>query len=87
MSNEANGRVRLAAGERLVVVRVEDAVDPRLTARAGLVYQSPPQPREQAMALVRLLVGRTEPANGSDRWAAAIAGGRRVVTLREEPIR
>jgi hypothetical protein len=84
VSHETNGRVHVGADEALVMVRVEDAIDPRLTARVGAVYESPPQPREQAMTLVRLLIGRTEPSNGSDRWAAPIAGGRRVVTLTEE---
>ena len=38
------------------------------------------------MTLVRLLLGRAgEPPNGGERWAAPIAGGRRVVTLTEEP--
>lgn len=85
MSHETNGRARVATAEALVVVRVEDAIDPRLTAREGAAYESPPQPREQAMMLVRLLIGRAEPTNGGDRWAAPIAGGRRVVMLTEEP--
>ena len=40
-----------------MVVRVEDAIEPKLTARTGASYESPPQPREQAMMLVRLLLG------------------------------
>lgn len=72
--------------ERLVVVRVEDATEPRLTGRTAVVYESPPQTREQAMTLVRLLVGCGIDANNEwARWTAAIAGGRRVVTLTEEP--
>jgi hypothetical protein len=41
-------------------------------------------PDEQAMALVRLLLGRAPEADGERQWTAAIAGGRRVVTLSEE---
>jgi hypothetical protein len=85
MTEHLNGNGRAGRSKALVVVRVEDAIDPRLTARVGFTYESPPQPREQAMTLVRLLLGRTEPTNGSDRWVAPIAGGRRVVTLNEEP--
>lgn len=80
---EAVNGNRLAAEEPLVVVRVEDAIDPRLTGRAGMVYESPPQPRGQAITLVRLLVGHVGEATGSEagRWVAAVAGGRRIVTL------
>ena len=66
-----------------MVVRVTESVAPTLTGREGCTYQSPPQPREQAMTLVRLLLGCAEPANGDGRWVAPIAGGRRVVTLVE----
>jgi hypothetical protein len=73
-----NGR----APEGLVVVRVEELVDPGLTGRDGVAYQSPPQSREQAMALVRLLLGRAGGLpNGTGRWVAPVAGGRRVITL------
>ena len=44
------------ADQSLVVVRVEDAIDPRLAGRAGVVYESPPQSRAQAIALVQMLV-------------------------------
>jgi hypothetical protein len=72
----------------LVVVRVEDAIEPRLAARTGATYQSPPQPRGQAMTLVRLLLGCAgEPVDGAARWVVAIAGGRRTVTVVEEPVR
>ena len=86
MSHETNGngRVRDVPG-RLVVVRVEDAIEPKLTARTGASYESPPQPREQAMTLVRLLLGcAIDPDGDVARWTAPIAGGRRVVTLSEE---
>jgi hypothetical protein len=83
------GRGLVADGDldpdRLVVVRVTESVTPALTGREGGSYVSPPQSREQAMTLVRLLLGcATEPANGDGRWVAPIAGGRRTVTLVEE---
>ena len=72
----------------LVVVSVTETVVPALTGRSGCRYTSPPQPREQAMTLVRLLLGHVcDSAGEEDRWTAAIAGGRRLVTLSEEPIR
>lgn len=74
--------------ERLVVVGVTESVAPALTGHEGVTYQSPPQSREQAMALVRLLLGCAgEPANGSACWVAPIAGGRRTITLTEGPVR
>ncbi|HET6868103.1 MAG TPA: hypothetical protein VFH80_19475 [Solirubrobacteraceae bacterium] len=86
MSEQANGNGR--AGEsfaRLVVVRVEDTIEPELAGHTGGSYESPPQTHEQAMALVRLLLGRAAAdGNGEPRWTASIAGGRRLVTLTEE---
>jgi len=84
MSQQANGNGHAGEVERLVVVRVEDTIEPALTEQTGGRYQSPPQPHEQAMALVRLVLGRVPDADGSLRWTAAIAGGRRVVTLTED---
>ena len=75
-----------SSGEELVVVRVEDAINATLAGRTGASYQSPPQPREQAMTLVWLLLaGASEPLNGDARWVAPIAGGRRTVTLTAAP--
>lgn len=80
---QANGWV-VAPGASLVIVRVEDSIDPRLTGRTGGAYQSPPQTPEQAMALVRLLVGgHGRQVNGESRWVTAIAGGRRTVTVEQ----
>ncbi len=87
MSHETNGNGRVGdIRDRLVVVRVEDVIEPKLTARTGASYESPPQPREQAMTLVRLLLGcaTSDPDREDGRWTAPIAGGRRVVTLSEE---
>jgi hypothetical protein len=68
--------------EQLLVVRVEDQINPTLAGRAGASYDSPPQPPEQALTLVRLLLGwATEPLVGQTRWRCAVAGGTRTVTL------
>lgn len=82
MSQQANGNGRTGGSlGRLVVVRVQDTIEPRLTGHTGGSYESPPQTREQAMALVRLLLGRAAAgADGERQWTASIAGGRRVVT-------
>jgi hypothetical protein len=81
VDTNANGRAPGTVAA-LVVVRVEEVVDLALTGRDGVAYESPPQSREQAMALVRLLLGCAgEPPNGTERWVAPVAGGRRVITL------
>jgi hypothetical protein len=72
-------------GDPLVVVTASESVAAVLAGREGLTYVSPPQRREQALTLVRLLTGCAEElANGRRRWAVPIAGGRLVVALREE---
>jgi hypothetical protein len=69
----------------LVVVRVEDAIDSRLAGHSGAVYESPPQTREQALALVELLLGcRVDSESSEQQWVAAVAGGRRIVTVTQE---
>ena len=66
----------------LVVVRVEDRINPALAGRAGASYDSPPQPPEEARILVRLLLGwSTDPVDGQTCWRCAVAGGTRTVTL------
>jgi hypothetical protein len=68
--------------EQLLVVRVEDQINPTLAGRAGASYDSPPQPPEQARTLVQLLLGWSpEPLDGQTRWRCAVAGGTRTVTL------
>ena len=70
----------------LVVIRVEDAIDSRLAGHVGRVYESPPQTREQALALIELLLGgRVDRESFQQRWVAAIAGGRRIVTVARAP--
>jgi hypothetical protein len=75
------------AGAGLVVVTVTETVVTALTGREGCRYTSPPQTRKQAMELVHLVLGRAPDADGAPQWTAPIAGGRRVVTLTEEPSR
>ena len=58
------------ADQSLVVVRVEDAIVPRLAGRAGVVYESPPQSRAQTIALVQMLVGMAV-----SRWETRRAAG------------
>ena len=72
----------------LVVLRVEDEISQALTGHDGCSYQSPPQSRQQAITLARVLLGYTgEELNGDERWSCAIAGGRRIVSVRglDEP--
>jgi hypothetical protein len=69
-----------------VVVHVEETVTPALVGRDGLEYQSPPQPRAEALALVRLLLGRgAAPKEHEVRWRCPIAGGQRTITLEPVP--
>jgi hypothetical protein len=78
---EANGHGELLDGGRLVVVRVTDTVAATLAGREGRTYESPPQPRQQALALVELLLGRPAEPVGRRPVSYAVAGGRRTVTL------
>ncbi len=64
------------------VVEVTDRVDKRLAGHAGGSYTSPPHSREQALALVRVLLGcpgRLPDTDGP--WQLAIAGGQRKIGL------
>jgi hypothetical protein len=83
MTGWANGNGHAGEFERLVVVCVEDTIEPALTEQTGGRYESPPQTREQAMAL-RMVLGRSPDGDGRQQWTAPIAGGRRVVTLTVE---
>ncbi len=66
---------------RAVVVHVEETVSPALVGREGVAYQSPPMPRAEALALVRLLIGRDGRAGEDTCWRCQIAGGQRTVRL------
>jgi hypothetical protein len=67
----------------LYVVSVRDTVNPVLAGHDGGEYISPPQPRDLALALVALLLGRpTGEITGAEQtWTASLAGGRRTITL------
>jgi hypothetical protein len=70
--------------DRFYVVEVEDQRDEGLAGHGGTAYVSPAQPGEQALALVRILLGRRsecgiELADGP--WRLAIAGGSRVIKV------
>jgi hypothetical protein len=66
----------------VVVVRVEDEINQALTGHPGCRYESPAQPREQALTLARVLLGYTgEELNGAEQWSCPIASGRRTVTV------
>jgi hypothetical protein len=76
-----NGHRGETAGE-LVVVHVQDEINQALTGHVGVRYESPPQPREQALTLVRVLLGYPgEQLDGGAEWCCPIAGGRRRVML------
>ena len=67
--------------ERRWVLHVRDLVHADVAGHEGMQYTSPPQTRDEAISLVALLVGPTREHDDRDRWAIAIAGGRRVVEL------
>ena len=64
-----------------VVVHVEEAISPALAGHEGVVYESPPLPRTEALALVRVLIGGDCQNRGRDSWRCPIAGGQRTITL------
>jgi len=80
-----NGGPSRANGEAGVVVRVRETINSVLVGHEGLEYQSPPQPRAEALALVRLLLGRGAAVeDGEVSWRCPIAGGQRTITI--EPL-
>jgi hypothetical protein len=82
MSADVDGRSDRLASE-LVIVSVRDEVNQTLTGHEGCRYESPPQPREQALTLARVLLGYTsEELDGAERWSCPIAGGRRTIALK-----
>ncbi len=64
------------------LVQVTDSVDERLAGHAGCSYTSPPHSHDQALALVRVLLGCPRGMADTDGpWQIAIAGGQRTLTL------
>jgi hypothetical protein len=67
----------------MAVVRVSDELNESLTGRPPRSYESPPQPREQALTLAQLLLGfSADGLEDEERWSRPMAGGRRTVTLK-----
>jgi hypothetical protein len=71
-----------ASAEPAVVVHVEETITPALAGREGCTYASPPLPRAEALALVRLLIGHDGQSPDQRCWRCPIAGGQRTVTIR-----
>ena len=67
----------------LFVVRVRDDQNTALAGHDGGEYESPPQERERALALVARLLAAPVAVNGEAerQWQLPIAGGQRSVTL------
>ena len=66
----------MGADAELVIVVVRRVVSAALAGHAGCSYTSPPQPREQALALVALLLGCPTTARGRARAVDATDRGR-----------
>jgi hypothetical protein len=63
-------------------VRVRDDVDPRIAGHGSTDYASPPQERDDAIALIALLLGSpVADPEATASWTHPIAGGRRTVAL------
>ena len=86
MSSPSNANGAGAVGAELAVVHVTDAISTALAGHEGVEYRSPPLPQEEAIALVRVLVGDDSPTTGRRCWRCPIAGGQRTVTLAPAPI-
>ncbi|HTU31193.1 MAG TPA: hypothetical protein VMF07_17515 [Solirubrobacteraceae bacterium] len=70
--------------DRFYVVEVEDHRDEGLAGHGGAAYVSPAQPPDQALALVRILLGRRAACEielSDGPWRLAIAGGSRVIKV------
>ena len=62
-----------------------EVIAPTLAGHDGVEYRSPPLPREDALALVRVLLGDDRTAAETRSWRCPIAGGQRTVTLEPAP--
>ena len=73
----------MTATAQLYVVEVQDRCLAQLAGHAGCSYASPPQSEQQALTLVRVLLGCPQrPLTLADApWQAAIPGGRRHIHI------
>jgi hypothetical protein len=85
LSSPSNANGAGAVGAELVVVHVTDAISTALAGHEGVEYRSPPLPQEEAIALVRVLVGDDSPTTGRRCWRCPIAGGQRTVRVAPAP--
>jgi hypothetical protein len=69
--------------EYLVVVT--EQLQAALAGHDGINYQSPPQPRERALALAGALVGVAQLPDQHGPWRLARPGGTRTVRLEPAP--
>ncbi len=67
------------------MVHVEETITPALAGHDGCTYASPPLPRAEALALVRVLIGHDGPSAQERCWRRPIAGGQRTVSIRPVP--
>lgn len=69
----------------LVTVDAREIVNPILAGHEGRSISIPPQPLEQALELVAMLL-RTpttpRPSSNGDGWSCPIVGGRLMITLK-----
>jgi hypothetical protein len=82
MSPPTSSEIPAGSDGELYAVRVEDTISPALAGHQGCTYVSPPQSRDQALALVALLAGSRqdlEPCRTT--WTQPIAGGQRRISL------
>lgn len=63
-------------------VIVTDDVDPVLVEHDSMRYEGPPQNRQDALALTRLLLGVAAPPDDHGPWRQARRGGQRTVQIR-----
>ena len=84
MHSSEDSQLKLAWGPE-AVVQVEDRFTAALSGRADREYLSPPQSLEEARKLAALLLDSGRDLDGDGPWQRALAGGRRVVSIREAP--
>ena len=66
-------------------VIVTDELQSVLAGHDGVTYQSPPQPHQHALELVRALVGLARLSDEHGPWRQARPGGTRTVRIEQAP--